>query len=393
MAASGPASRSWALCPEVPSATFFTALLSLLVSGPRLFLLQPPLAPSGLSLRSEALRNWQIYRLVTYIFVYENPVSLLCGAIVIWRFAGNFERTVGTVRHCFFTLIFTVFSAIIFLSFEAVSSLSKLGEVEDARGFTPVAFAMLGVTSVRSRVRRALVFGVVVPSGLVPWLLLGASWLIPQTSFLSNVCGLAIGLAYGLTYCYSLDLPERVALKLDQKFPFSLMRRISLFKYISGSSAERRAAQSRKLNPVPGSYPTQSCHPHLSPSHPVTQMQHAGSQKPASWPACAPGHTPSPPPYQPASGLCYVQNHFGPSPSSSAVYPASVGASLGVQSPAPGSCPGSVHSGALGTPGPQAPRSPQGSQCPEGVLGRPQEAMGADISLRLFIECVCARLC
>uniref|UniRef100_A0A7N5JDV3 Rhomboid domain containing 2 n=1 Tax=Ailuropoda melanoleuca TaxID=9646 RepID=A0A7N5JDV3_AILME len=59
MAASGTGCRSWSLCPEVPSATFFTALLSLLVSGPRLFLLQPPLAPSGLSLRSEALRNWQ----------------------------------------------------------------------------------------------------------------------------------------------------------------------------------------------------------------------------------------------------------------------------------------------------------------------------------------------
>lgn len=59
MAASGPGCRSWSLCPEVPSATFFTALLSLLVSGPRLFLLQQPLAPSGLSLRSEALRNWQ----------------------------------------------------------------------------------------------------------------------------------------------------------------------------------------------------------------------------------------------------------------------------------------------------------------------------------------------
>ena len=136
-----------------------------------------------------------VYRLVTYIFVYESPVSLLCGAVIIWRFAGNFERTVGTVRHCFFTLIFTIFSAIIYLSFESVSSLSKLGEVEDARGFTPVAFAMLGVTSVRSRVRRALVFGVVMPSVLVPWLLLCASWLIPQTSFLSNVAGLLIGLA------------------------------------------------------------------------------------------------------------------------------------------------------------------------------------------------------
>ncbi|XP_041606378.1 rhomboid domain-containing protein 2 isoform X3 [Vulpes lagopus] len=202
MATSEPGCRSWSLCPEVPSATFFTALLSLLVSGPRLFLLQPPLAPSGLSLRSEALRNWQ----------------------------------------------------------------------------------------------------------------------------------------------------ERVALKLDQKFPFSLMRRISVFKYISGSSAERRAAHGRKLNPVPGSYPTQSGHPHLSPNHPVAQMQHTSSQKLASWPACAPGHMPSLPPYQPASGLCYVQNHFGTTPNSSGVYPASAGASLGVQPPAPLNCPGTVYSGALATP-------------------------------------------
>ncbi|XP_034525871.1 rhomboid domain-containing protein 2 isoform X2 [Ailuropoda melanoleuca] len=214
MAASGTGCRSWSLCPEVPSATFFTALLSLLVSGPRLFLLQPPLAPSGLSLRSEALRNWQD----------------------------------------------------------------------------------------------------------------------------------------GLTYCYSIDLSERVALKLDQKFPFSLMRRISVFKYISGSSAERRAAHSRKLNPVPGSYPTQSGHPHLSPNHPVAQMQHASGQKLAAWPACAPGHMPSLPPYQPASGLCYVQNHFGTTPNPSGIYPASAGASLGVQPPAPLNCPGTVYSGALATP-------------------------------------------
>ncbi|XP_068824381.1 rhomboid domain-containing protein 2 isoform X3 [Capricornis sumatraensis] len=202
MAVSEPGYRSWSLRPEVPSATFFTALLSLLVSGPRLFLLQQPLAPSGLSLRSEALRNWQ----------------------------------------------------------------------------------------------------------------------------------------------------EQVAMKLDQKFPFSLMRRISMFKYISGSSAERRAAQSRKLNPVPGSYPTQSGHPHLTPNHPAAQMQHASGQKLAAWPSCAPGHMPSLPPYQPASGLCYVQNHFGTTPNSSGVYPASAGASLGVQPPAPLNCPGTVYSGALATP-------------------------------------------
>ncbi|XP_023411654.1 rhomboid domain-containing protein 2 isoform X2 [Loxodonta africana] len=222
LAASGPRCRSWCLCPEVPSATFFTALLSLLVSGPRLFLLQPPLAPSGLSLRSEALRSWQV--------LLNMPTS------------------------------------------------------------------------------------------------------------------------DGVTYCYSIDLSEQVALKLDQKFPFSLMRRISMFKYISGSSAERRAAQSRKLNPVPGSYPTQSCHPHLSPGYPVTQMQDTNGQKLSPWPTCSPGHMPTLPPYQPASGLCYVQNHFGPTPNSSGVYPASAGASLGVQHPTPLSCPGTAYSGSLSTP-------------------------------------------
>lgn len=50
----------------------------------------------------------------------------------------------------------------------------------------------------------------------------------------------------GLTYCYNFDVSEKLALKLDQTFPFNLMRRISIFKYISSSAAERRAAQNRK---------------------------------------------------------------------------------------------------------------------------------------------------
>ncbi|XP_023570351.1 rhomboid domain-containing protein 2 [Octodon degus] len=347
-APSGFGHRSWCLCLEMPSATFFTALVSLLVSGPRLFLLQSPREPSDLSLQSEAVRHWQVHRLVTYIFVYENPVSLLCGAVIIWRFGGSFEKSVGTVRHCFFTLIFTVSSAVVFLSLEAVSSLSKLGEVEDARGFTPVAFAMLGVSTVRTRMRRALVFGVVVPSVLVPWLLLGASWLLPQTSFLSNLCGLLIGLLYGLTHCCNLDVPERVARKLDQTLPFSLMRRIPMFKYVSGSSAERRAAQSHKLNPVLGSYPTQS--------HPITQMQHTSGQQPAPWPTCAPGHIPSLPPYQLSSGPCHMQSCHDLAPGCSSVYPVPSGTLQMNPSATHISCPGSLNSSAWG------PLAPAGSQ-------------------------------
>uniref|UniRef100_A0A8V1API4 Peptidase S54 rhomboid domain-containing protein n=1 Tax=Gallus gallus TaxID=9031 RepID=A0A8V1API4_CHICK len=49
---------------------------------------------------------FSVHRLVTYIFVYEDLISLTCGAVVIWYFAGSFEKNVGTVKHCFFTLVF-----------------------------------------------------------------------------------------------------------------------------------------------------------------------------------------------------------------------------------------------------------------------------------------------
>ncbi|XP_007486061.2 rhomboid domain-containing protein 2 isoform X2 [Monodelphis domestica] len=243
-------------CPEVPSASFLTALLSLLVSAPRLLLPpQPPppgepevpLPPSGLALRPAALRrDWEVYRLVTYILVYEHPLSLLSGIVIIWRFAGSFEKSVGTVRHSFFTLVFAFFSALLFVLLETLWALAGFGGVEDPRGFTPVAFAMLGVSSIRTRMRRTLFFGVPVSASVIPWILLFASWFIPQTSFLSNICGLSIGFIYGLGYCSCLDLSESVALKLDEKFPFSLLRRAKLLNYVSGSSVERRAIQNRK---------------------------------------------------------------------------------------------------------------------------------------------------
>lgn len=122
-------------------------------------------------------------------------MSLLCGAAVILRYAGNFERSVGTVRHCFFTLVFTLVTAIIFLLCETVISLVHHVEVEAAVGFSPVAFAMMGLTSVRSRMRRVLVLGIFVPTVVAPWFVLCAYCFIPQTSFLGNFCGLCVGIA------------------------------------------------------------------------------------------------------------------------------------------------------------------------------------------------------
>ncbi|KFO75626.1 Rhomboid domain-containing protein 2, partial [Cuculus canorus] len=228
-----------------------------------------------------------VFRLVTYIFVYEDMVSLACGAVIIWYFAGSFERNVGTVKHCFLTIAFAILSALLYLLLGSI--VSRVSEVEDAKGFMPVAFATLGVSTTRSRMKRTLVFGVRVPVVLVPWFMLCGAWFIPHSSLLCNLCGLVVGEAYGLGYCFHLDFPESVGSKLDQVFPFSLLKRIPGLRYVPGSLAERRAFKSSKINPMPGTYPTQSYGYSSPPVFPAFQMQHPSAQSQGFQHSCVPG--------------------------------------------------------------------------------------------------------
>ena len=77
--------------------------------------------------------------------------------------------------------------------------------MEEAKGFMPVAFAMLGVSTTRSRMKRTLVLGVRVPAVLVPWFMLCVAWFIPHSSLLSNLCGLLAGEACILPECEALN--------------------------------------------------------------------------------------------------------------------------------------------------------------------------------------------
>ncbi|XP_077167817.1 rhomboid domain-containing protein 2 [Paroedura picta] len=295
---------------RIPVATCLTVLLSLLVSGPGLLRWGAGMVPedSAFSLRPEAVRQWQVHRLVMYIFVYEDVISFVCGAVVAWYFAGSFEKNAGTVKQCFYTVAFALSSALLYLALRAV--MSGLLEMEDAKGFTPVALAMLGVSITRSQMKRTVFFGVSFPMLLVPWLLLGVACLIPHSSVLGNICGLLIGELYGYGYCFGLDIPEWAVARLDQKFPFRLLKRVKGLKYVPGSLAERRAAQTRKLNPVPGSYPVQTYH--SSPSAlPVVQM-HPSAHPSGSWPQrpLIRPHAPVPNLAAGAFGESYVQNYF-----------------------------------------------------------------------------------
>ncbi|NXM68491.1 RHBD2 protein, partial [Serilophus lunatus] len=258
-----------------PAAAALTVLLSVAASAPGM-LRAGPAARSATALRPAALSDGEVHRLVTYIFVYEDLLSLACGAVVIWYFAGSFERNVGTVKHCFLTLTFTVLSALLYLLLEPL--VSRVLEVGDAKGFLPVAFATLGVSTTRSRMKRTLVFGCRVPVVLVPWFLLCIAWFIPHSSLLGNLCGLLVGEAYGLGYCFCLDFPEAVGSRLDQVFPFTVLKRIPGLKYIPGSSAERRTSESGKINPTPGSYPTQSYYCPSPLAVPASQELHPSAQ-------------------------------------------------------------------------------------------------------------------
>ncbi|XP_071304198.1 rhomboid domain-containing protein 2 [Agelaius tricolor] len=291
-----------------PAAAALTVLLSVGASAPGL-LRGVPLAAA---LRPAALQDGEVHRLITYIFIYEDLISLACGAVIIWYFAGSFEKNVGTVKHCILTATFSVLSALLYLFLQPL--VSRLLEVGDAKGFMPVAFAMLGVSTTRSRMKRTLLLGCRVPVLLVPWLGLCLAWFVPHSSLLGNLCGLLVGEAYGLGYCFCLDFPESVGSKLDWVFPFTLLKRIPGLKYIPGSLAERRASGNSMIKAVPGTYPTQSYHcpsPLALPAHPSAQgqsfhhSQALGQQAPQHGPAA--GHSLS-------SAHCQARGAFGECP-------------------------------------------------------------------------------
>ncbi|XP_069082831.1 rhomboid domain-containing protein 2 [Pleurodeles waltl] len=321
---------SWArtLCccprPQPSAAVLLTLLGCFAVSAPTL--LRTPGTEETTSCLDldpgEVASLRDVHRLVTYAFYHEDWNSLLCSYLIIWYFGGGFEQSVGTVKYSLLTLVFTVSSALLYLALHAGTSALGLEKKERVQGFTTVVFAMISAFTISSRLRRVLFMGFLIPTKVLPLVFLAISLFLPHASFLSNLCGILVGIAYGLGGCSFLDLSEPVVTKLDRKLPFSALRRIPALKYVPGSTAERRAAQNRKLNPPPGSYPTQQYYPYpsqglqgsampgLGHSHVPIQHHHG----PPSYQAGAPHWPFHGPSSLPAQGHCCSHSHTSASP-------------------------------------------------------------------------------
>ncbi|MEE6515547.1 hypothetical protein FKM82_024402 [Ascaphus truei] len=234
----------------------FTLLLSLAVSAPALLRAGGGEDPAArLDLEAGVLGSMSVHRLITYIYYHEDLSSLACSCLIAWYFGGGFEENSGTIKFCFLTPLFAVSSGLMYLAILATGFSPQVdGRVQ---GFTSVAFTMITVFTTRTSLRRLLFFGFMVPTKLLPLLFLILAMFIPHAPVLSNACSILVGVAYGLGGCFFLDPPESLLSRMDQMLTFKLLKRIPVLNYIPASSVERSASSTRKLNPPPGSYPTQ----------------------------------------------------------------------------------------------------------------------------------------
>ncbi|KAG8451676.1 hypothetical protein GDO86_003750 [Hymenochirus boettgeri] len=267
-----------------------TMLLSLAISTPALLGRESyEVGDARYDLEPGVVETRTVYRLISYIFFHDDLSSLLCSFLIIWYFGGGFEENIGTAKFWFLTPIFSMSSGLLYLALLAVG-LNLQANVK-VQGFTSVGFAMLSTFTTRSCFSRMPFFGFLVPTKVLPLFFLIIALFIPHAPVLSNVCGILTGVAYGMGL---LDFPETMMSRVDHTFPFRLLKRIPIWTYIPASSAERKAAQTRKINPPPGSYPTQQYY--MPPQGLGDTYSPYRNAKPGSWPpsTCALGHSPNP---------------------------------------------------------------------------------------------------
>ncbi|XP_043909716.1 rhomboid domain-containing protein 2 [Protopterus annectens] len=248
------------------------------------------------------LFSGEVHRLGTYIFFHEEPSGLLWSILLFWFFSGSLEKALGTVRLMFLTAVFVLLIALVYLLLEML--LFGLEGAESIQGFVPLAFAMVGMSTTRSRMKRTILFGINVPLVIVPWLLLIVALILPDSSLFGNGSGILVGKVYGIGFCSFLEFSEFTASAVDKWSFFRFLKRLPGLVYVPGSVAERRAAHTRKINPIPGSYPTQA---YYSPAATAfNQETYPVTSRHGSWQA--PGQS-YPSVYEPVSHYSPVHSH------------------------------------------------------------------------------------
>ncbi|KAJ8342850.1 hypothetical protein SKAU_G00327780 [Synaphobranchus kaupii] len=223
------------------------------------------------SLGTSVVVNGHVHKLLTYSFFHKDATQLLLSAGVLVPFCSSLEKGVGTVRFTYLLLLLSAWTGLMHALLELL--LFSAAERSHVQGFIPVSLALLGMATVHSPMRKAVLLGVSVPTAVLPWILLLFTLIIPDTVFFCNAIAIIVGEIYGMGWFSLLDMSEARASVLDKKMPFRLLRMLVGALYIPASIEERRKILHQPCAPVPGSYPVQA----YAPASSVPSAQAAGA--------------------------------------------------------------------------------------------------------------------
>ncbi|XP_028840369.1 rhomboid domain-containing protein 2 isoform X1 [Denticeps clupeoides] len=237
-----------------------------------------------------------VHQLFSYTFTHNTAGHLAVSAGVLLAFSGGLEKGVGTVRFLCLLLLFSFSTGLLFTCLQLlVVSPGSRGEVA---GLIPAALSVLGTVTTGSRMKKAFILGVSVPTVIFPWvILLAVTLFVPGSVLLCNVIAVIVGVTHGKGLLSFFHMSESRASVLEKKMPFRLMRRVVCVCFVPASAEERRKVLHVQCNPAPGSYPVQAYGPALS----------AGSLQPTHSRACT--HEGWPQSYMQQSHLSPMSSH------------------------------------------------------------------------------------
>ncbi|XP_064208450.1 rhomboid domain-containing protein 2 [Anguilla rostrata] len=231
------------------------------------------------SLGTSVIVNGHVHKLLTYSFFNKNATQLLLSTVVLAPFGSTLEKSVGTVRFTYLLLLLSAWTGMMHALLELL--LFSEAERSHVQGFVPVSLALLGMTTVHSPMRKAVLLGVSVPTPVLPWIFLLFTLIIPDTVFLCDAIAILVGEIYGMGWFSLLDMSEARASVLDKKMPFRLLRTLVGALYVPASVEERRKTLHQPCVPPPGSYPVQAYAP--ASSVPAAQASDASPQMYEGW--------------------------------------------------------------------------------------------------------------
>ncbi|KAL7847397.1 hypothetical protein SRHO_G00223770 [Serrasalmus rhombeus] len=214
----------------------------------------------SLSLESSLVLRGHVHRLLTYSFYHKDVAHLFLSIVVLVIFCSGLEKGIGTVRFLHQLLLLSTCVGLLHVLLELL--LFSPSARSSVSGLIPVSLAVLGMVTISSRMRKALLLGVNVPTASLPWLLLLLVTLfVPNTVLLCNAVAVVIGEIYGMGWLSVLEMSESKACVLEKKMPFRLLKKMAGVQFVHASAEERKKTLHAICSPPPGSYPVQAYAP------------------------------------------------------------------------------------------------------------------------------------